>query len=260
MGFSEHKLTAFDKQIINLPDQPKMTPGELKRYFDSSPEQLRQAHNNLCDAFAQADAAANLGFTPSAGVPAGTVQAAVENVQKQVSAAVLGSIPSGSVTGDKLAQDVRDRLTAIETAAANETAARTQTDTAEATARQSADAAEAAARQSADAAMNSQILNLTNAKCEVCVGTYKGDGTQNRFIYLAKTPKMVFVCTSFGMVYHNSRIYGGLAVTGAPLTVYNDTYNAVEIVPNGFTVTNGGNTYNLQTNAPAYTYHYVAIV
>ena len=119
MDFSPNKLEQFSKKISSLRDQPNMQPNELKAYFDSSPEEVRQAHNSLCDALTtattQSTAAANIGFSRTAGVPADTVQAAVENVQSQLTDAVLGNIPSGSVTGDKLAQDVRDHFTTIET-------------------------------------------------------------------------------------------------------------------------------------------------
>ena len=132
MSFEAYKLPEFDHKISDLPDQPNMQPDELKAYFDSSPEQLRQAHNGLCDALTEAtsgtSAAAGLGFQRTAGVPADNVQAAVENVQAQLDAAVMGNIPSGSVTQDKLAQDVRDRFAAIESAAASEASTRASKD------------------------------------------------------------------------------------------------------------------------------------
>ena len=42
MSFSDHKITA-------LPDQPSLPANELKARFDSSPEELRQAVNGICD-------------------------------------------------------------------------------------------------------------------------------------------------------------------------------------------------------------------
>ena len=49
MSFSDHKITAFTHKIVDLPDQPNLPADELKARFDSSPEELRVAHNALCD-------------------------------------------------------------------------------------------------------------------------------------------------------------------------------------------------------------------
>lgn len=48
---SFEKLQSFSKLIANLPDAPNdtMTSTELKQYWDSSPEELRQAFNKLID-------------------------------------------------------------------------------------------------------------------------------------------------------------------------------------------------------------------
>mgnify|MGYP006073127177 FL=1 len=49
MSFSDHKITAFTHRIADLPDQPNLPADELKARFDSSPEELRVAHNAVCD-------------------------------------------------------------------------------------------------------------------------------------------------------------------------------------------------------------------
>ena len=49
MSFSDHKITAFIHKIADLPDQPNLPADELKARFDSSPEELRAAHNAVCD-------------------------------------------------------------------------------------------------------------------------------------------------------------------------------------------------------------------
>ena len=49
MSFSDHKITAFTHKIADLPDQPNLPADELKARFDSSPEELRVAHNAVCD-------------------------------------------------------------------------------------------------------------------------------------------------------------------------------------------------------------------
>ena len=249
MSLSDQKLTGFSKKITQLADQPNMQPQELKAYFDSSPEELRQAHNGLCDALCASDAAAGLGFARSAGVPADTVQAAVENVQQQVRDAVVGSIPSGSVDSDKLAQDVRDRLTAIESAAA----------------------AEASARASADSQMQSQINTHTTqiaSKCEVYVGTYTGDGSEERTISLGFTPKAVLLMNQLGQtIYTYSSIrwfHGGLCLQGHPICYTENDLNCpiLSIVENGFQVhcQSIGQTYDrIETNTADTLFFYMAL-
>ena len=200
MDFSANKQDTYEKRIASLPDQPNMQPNELKAYFDSSPEQLRQAHNGLCDALTEAtsnaSAAANLGFQRTAGVPADDVQAAVENVQAQLDAAVMGNIPSGSVDGDKLAQDVRDRFIAIENAARSE----------------------ASTRSSGDLNLQNQINAHTTqlaAKCEVVFGSYSGNGQASQFISLGFSPKAIIVAQSDGTMISGNRIQGGFVLPGA---------------------------------------------
>lgn len=240
MSFSDHKIVGFTHKISDLPDQPNMQPEELKAHFDSSPEELRQALNALCDALAAQTAAADIGFAQTAGVPETTVQEAIENVQSQVTEAIIGSIPSGSITGDKLAQDVRDRLTAIESAASGE----------------------ASTRASADSSMQSQISALSTTKCEVYCGFYTGDGTENRTISLSKTPRAVLVMTNGGEMYlaNSNATYGGLAVTDSPVIYQYDYQQAVKIVSNGFEVTIGGSYNCLKTNVSGTIYHYIALV
>ena len=49
MSFSDHKITQFTHRISELADQPNMPADELKARFDSSPEELRQSVNAVCD-------------------------------------------------------------------------------------------------------------------------------------------------------------------------------------------------------------------
>ena len=97
MSFADHKIQTFTKKISDLPDEPKLLPNELKACFDSSPEELRQAHNDLCTSLDEIQANM-VHFTMTAGVPEENVQDAIENVQEQLTAAIMGNIPSGSVT------------------------------------------------------------------------------------------------------------------------------------------------------------------
>ena len=245
MSFEANKLPEFEHKITDLPDQPNMQPNELKAYFDANPELLRQALNALCDALSDESAAGSLGFSPTAGIPVTTLQAALEYLHGLLADAVVGKLPTGSVTGDKLAQDVRDRFTAIENAAAGEAAARAN-----------ADNAETAARASADSNLQTQI----NAKCEIAAGSYTGDGTENRVISLGRTPKAVLVMENGGKMYlpNSHATYGGLAVTGSPIIYQYDTQQAVAVVTNGFRVTVGGEYTCLTTNVSGTVYNYIA--
>ena len=56
MSFSDHKITAFTHRIADLPDQPNLPADELKERFDSSPEELRQGLNAVCDDAARLEA------------------------------------------------------------------------------------------------------------------------------------------------------------------------------------------------------------
>ena len=55
MSFSDHKITKFTHPVSELPDQPSLPPKDLKARFDSSPEELRQAVNGICDDAARLD-------------------------------------------------------------------------------------------------------------------------------------------------------------------------------------------------------------
>lgn len=238
MALSEHKITEFENKITELADQPNMQPDELKQYFDSSPEELRQAHNGLCDALAATTAAAEIGFAQTAGVPEGTVQDAIENVQAQVTAAIIGSIPSGSIDNDKLAQDVRNHFTAIEASVTTE----------------------AGARSSGDSNLQTQInahgtrLNTVETqKCEIYAGIYTGNDASSRTINLGFKPKAVLVLYE-GRVIWNYDVYGGLVFEGHPTK--SGEYVALEVASNGFIVHTNGN--GCSTNDNNREYHYIA--
>lgn len=240
MSVSDQKIAAFSKTISQLRDQPNMQPAELKAYFDSSPEELRQAHNGLCDALYATSAASSLGFQRTAGVPADTVQAAVENVQAQVTDAVLGNIPSGSVDGDKLAQDVRNHFSAIESAAA----------------------AESSARQSIDSNLQSQISTLSATKCELYTGTYVGDGAATRTINLGFRPKAVLVMYRGFLLemefnYWHYCSLGGIAIEGWSNTGISLTSNGFQVQQNLSPNSETGMT-SIRVNTSGYTYVYLA--
>ena len=220
MGFEANRQQVFSKRIVDLPDQPDMSARDLKAYFDSSAEELRQSFNGLCDALIDFSAAAKMGYRESAGVPAQTVQGAIENVQKQVRDASVGKLPSGCVDGDKLAQDVRNRLTAIEHAAESETNART------------------AADRDLQSDMNTVKTTLT-VKTACHFGTYTGDGTEKRTISLGYHPKAVLVFREGCYTGYSSAIYGGLASEDVPL-MYGDSVG-LGVTADGFQLLNSRN-------------------
>lgn len=197
MSFTDHKLETFTRKISDLPDEPKLLPNELKAYFDSSPEELREAHNDLCTSLDEIQASM-VHFTMTAGVPEENVQDAIENVQEQLTDAIMGNIPSGSVTQDKLAQDVRDRFSAIESAATTE----------------------ASARASADSNLQNQINTHTAqiaTKCELYTGTYTGNGASAQNINLGFHPKAVIIMYEGFLLESmfntgDKNAYGGIAI------------------------------------------------
>ena len=215
MGFESYRQGAFTKRLADLPDQPNMQAAELKTYFDSSPEELRQALNRLCDALGEFSAAAKLGYTASAGVPAKTVQDAIENVQQQLRNASVGQLLSGCVDGDKLAQDVRDRFTSIATSVNQEAAAREKADT---------------ALQQNQVAMASTLA----LKAEVTAAAYVGDGQTKRAFDLGFQPKAVILMREGHYTHYSNTIYGGIATQDKPIA-YSDR-NALAITENGFEV------------------------
>ena len=236
MGFEANRQQVFSKRIVDLTDQPYMSARDLKAYFDSSAEELRQSFNGRCDALIDFSAAAKMGYRESAGVPAQTVQGAIENVQKQVRDASVGKLPSGCVDGDKLAQDVRNRLTAIEHAAETDSNART------------------AAATDLHNDMNTVKTTLT-VKTACHFGTYTGDGTEKRTISLGYHPKAVLVFREGCYTGYSSAIYGGLASEDVPL-MYGDSVG-LGVTADGFQLLNSR---NCALNLSGYKYSFAVFV
>lgn len=236
MGFEANRRDTFSKRISSLPDQPNMQADDLKAYFDSSPEELRQAFNNLCDALSDLAAATKVGYTPSAAVPAQTVQEAIENVQKQVQNATIGMLPSGCVDEDKLAQDVRDRLNTIEKSVEAETKARDEADSG----------------LSKDV---EKVKTTVSTKVGCYFGSYTGDGNETRTIKLGYTPTAILVLRDGYYTGYNSAIYGGLASADVPL-LYGDR-NGLCPVEGGFDILNSR---NCALNLNGYKYTFAAFV
>ena len=153
MSFSDHKITQFAHKIADLPDQPNLPADELKARFDSSPEELRQGLNAVCD-----DAA--------------RLEARVEGIVVET----FGDTIDKSMLSTELAAELDAK--AIESSVASRI-------TAEQTARESADAA-------LDARLDTVEAELPQ-KLEIYVGTYYGTGSGNNTITLPFTPKAVLV-------------------------------------------------------------------
>jgi len=95
-------------------------------------------------------------------------------------------------------------------------------------------------------------------KAEIVVGTYTGDGAQNRVIDLGFQPKAVLVMDKTGRAGDSTGqlwIHGGLAFPGEPV-IYGER-NVLNIVSNGFEV-HTENDGHVNTNASNCNYHYIA--
>ena len=151
MSFSDHKITAFTHRIADLPDQPNLPADELKARFDSSPEELRTAHNAVCD-----DAA--------------RLEARVEGIVVET----FGDTIDKSMLSTELAAELDAK--AVESSVVSRI-------TAEQTARESADAA-------LDTRLDTVEAELPQ-KVEIYIGTYNGTGSGNQVITLPFSPRAV---------------------------------------------------------------------
>lgn len=112
MPITSLKITAFQKLIAALADHPNatMSASELKSYFDSSPEELRQAINTLIDNLFSTvpgnSGAENIGSAPITGVTGSTVYAQITDLKSQLTNIILGQIPDGTITEAKLAFNI----------------------------------------------------------------------------------------------------------------------------------------------------------
>ena len=165
MSFTDHKITQFVHRIVDLPDQPNLPADELKARFDSSPEELRQAVNGICDDAAVLD-------TKVSGIISGSFEGAVDK-----------SILSAELAAELDAKATQAALT--EQAAALEDAV----------------ADEIAARESADTALDTRLDELSTSLGEctrIETGSYTGNGESWRAIMLPCTPKALFIAPNGG--------------------------------------------------------------
>ena len=227
MAFSDHKIAAFAHKITDLPDQPNLPADELKARFDSSPEELRQAHNALCD---DADR--------------------LDDRVSGIIAETFGDTISKSMLSDELQDEIDAKAEAADL-------------TAETTARESADNALSTRVSTAESKLNSQATQIAQ-KCQVYVGTYVGNadastGIGQQVISLGFTPKAVLVLRCGADVSTERWSYGGLALSGYPVTRGVDIM--MEVVNGGFKVYSGFSVaagIDAQVNSNGDRYYYLA--
>ena len=158
MSFSDHKITAFTHRIADLPDQPNLPANELKARFDSSPEELRQSLNAVCD---EGDAL--------------TIR--VDQHDTQLNQIAMNKFPDDTIKESNLHADLAAKLNGK--------------------AEQTALTAEAAAREDADDALDARLNTVETAlpqKCEIYFGTYNPSSSDNTdHVYLGFQPKAVLM-------------------------------------------------------------------
>ena len=177
MSFTDHKITQFVHRIVDLPDQPNLPADELKARFDSSPEELRQAVNGICD---DADA-----------------------LESRVDGIVEGSF-AGAVTEALLAPELAAKLNGAAT-----TAAVTAQVSAETTARESADTA----LDTRVTYLEGRVTNFTQVHAQL----YKGNGAASREIYLGFEADVIFIMQNSNRTNRSNLITGGIALQDYPL-------------------------------------------
>ena len=230
MSFSDHKITQFTHRISELADQPNMPADELKARFDSSPEELRTAHNAVCD-----DAA--------------RLEARVDGIIAET----FGDTIDREMLSDELAAELDGKAT--QSALASETAARESAD----------DALQTAVSQKCEIYIGSYTGNFSGYN-EIPQGaeTPMSHITSWQTITLGFRPRAVLIfgyegtAVSIDRINHNMR--GGIILDGIPYGYYGTIGG--EITENGFRVccTRYGNFENYaMLNAENETYRYMAI-
>ena len=220
MSFTDHKITQFVHRIVDLPDQPNLPADELKARFDSSPEELRQAVNGICD-----DAATLSGKVDS----------------------ILAETFDGVVEKSMLSEALAEELDAK----ATQTALAAEVDTLEA-----ADSALGSRLSAAESTITTHTSQIAQ-KCQVYVGTYTGTGVSSRTINIGFTPKAVLIIAGGITLSNTAGSFGALAVTGRAAQRAGNLIVA-QIVTNGFNVYYNENN-DIFLNQSGSTYHYIAL-
>ena len=227
MSFSDHKITQFTHKITDLPDQPNLPADELKARFDSSPEELRQSVNGICD-----DAA--------------ILESTVDNIITQTF--------EGTIDREMLSDALVAELDAKAEAADL---------TAEATTR-AVETSSLGGRMTAAESTISTHTSQIAQKCELYCGAYTGDGASTKTISLGFTPKAVLI-VQYGFLFNqgsDAAARAALTMQGHPAQMTGDTgHIACEIITNGFRVGRGvteNGSFEYQLNYSGQEYLYLA--
>ena len=177
MAFTDHKITAFTHKISDLADQPNLPPDELKARFDSSPEELRQAHNALCD-----DA---------------------DRLDERVTGIVAATF-GDTITEDMLSDELRETIE--DAAAGSAVAAQIEAET---TARKAAD--------DAIGERISSVERIVLQKTQIKVAGYIGDGADSCEFQLGFQPKAVIIVQLSSYMRVGDIVVGGMMISGNPI-------------------------------------------
>ena len=116
MSFTDHKITQFAHRVADLPDEPQIPAADLKSRFDACPEELRVAHNAVCDDAARLEARVE-------GIVVDTFGDTIdkEMLTDELAAELDGKATQTALSAEAAARESADsaldtRLTAAETA------------------------------------------------------------------------------------------------------------------------------------------------
>ena len=116
MSFTDHKITPFQHKIADLPDEPQIPAAELKSRFDACPEELRVAHNAVCDDAARLEARVEGIVVDSFG----------DTIDKEMLSDELAAELDGKATQSALSAEATARESADDALATRLTAAETE--------------------------------------------------------------------------------------------------------------------------------------
>ena len=101
-----HTIEELRSPISALPDVIRDSGAWLKSYFDENALQLMEEHNKLVQSLKSYEAgdsgAHHIGSEPIAGVSGITVRQQLEDLKQQVDQTIMGTLPDGSVSAQKL--------------------------------------------------------------------------------------------------------------------------------------------------------------
>ena len=116
MSFTDHKITAFTHKVSDLPDEPQIPAADLKSRFDACPEELRVAHNAVCDDAARLEARVE-GIVVDTFGDTIDKEMLSDELAAELDAKATQSVLSAEAAARESADDALDtRLTAAETA------------------------------------------------------------------------------------------------------------------------------------------------